>query len=379
VSYSELAEHARYLGDEVKLAAYERALRGVLGDRSGRVVLDLGAGTGILGLLAARAGATLVHAVDSGSIIGPASEVARRSPHAASITHHPVTSTKLELRDQVDVVVCDQIGGFVHEPNILQYYADVRRRLLAPDGVMVPASFRLFLAPARSDPIRAQLDLWASHPAGFDFSTFHTLAVNTEHRVADDEVNALAEGVEVAEIAADHVDRVTGRGSIEIEVEDRCDGLVGWFVADLGGGATLTNRPGDPGRMRRWCTFYPLEVPRTLSPGDRVELDVDLRPLSHAVTWRTSIRAGGAAPVTERHSTLLGAFLSSADLPAGDAAPRRVSEVGAALREALTSAERSRSIDEILAEVGERWRGTPVEGYRINRLRHLLRTLTEPA
>ena len=58
----ELREHAGYLGDGVKIAAYEVALASLA---PGRVVLDLGSGSGILGLLAARAGAKHVYAVDS--------------------------------------------------------------------------------------------------------------------------------------------------------------------------------------------------------------------------------------------------------------------------------------------------------------------------
>ena len=75
---SELAEHAGYLGDEAKLKSYGDALEAVVAD--GReVVLDLGAGSGILGLLAARVGARRVYAVDSGPIVGAAAEVAARS------------------------------------------------------------------------------------------------------------------------------------------------------------------------------------------------------------------------------------------------------------------------------------------------------------
>ena len=80
MSDSELKEHAGYLADTHKLAAYEQALRVLLADRRG-VVLDLGAGSGILGLLAARAGAGRVYTVDSGPIIGPAAEVALRSEY----------------------------------------------------------------------------------------------------------------------------------------------------------------------------------------------------------------------------------------------------------------------------------------------------------
>ena len=66
MSRAEITEHAGYVRDRVKLRAYERALSQLVGPTSS--VLDLGAGTGILGLLAARAGARVVYAVDRGSV-----------------------------------------------------------------------------------------------------------------------------------------------------------------------------------------------------------------------------------------------------------------------------------------------------------------------
>ena len=48
-------EHAKYLADGVRLAAFERALEASV--RPGDRVLDLGCGTGVLGFLALQAGA----------------------------------------------------------------------------------------------------------------------------------------------------------------------------------------------------------------------------------------------------------------------------------------------------------------------------------
>ena len=58
-----LAYHANLLSDVVRMDAYDRALRALV--KPGDVVLDVGAGTGVLAMLAARAGAKRVHAVES--------------------------------------------------------------------------------------------------------------------------------------------------------------------------------------------------------------------------------------------------------------------------------------------------------------------------
>jgi protein arginine N-methyltransferase 1 len=80
-----LDEHRLYLSDAVRVRAYERAICAIV--RPGDVVLDLGAGTGVLGLLACRAGARRVYAVDGGGILGVARALARANGVADRITH----------------------------------------------------------------------------------------------------------------------------------------------------------------------------------------------------------------------------------------------------------------------------------------------------
>ena len=378
MSASQLSEHSGYLGDQHKLAAYEQALGAVL--QSGdQVVLDLGAGTGILGLLAARAGARRIYAVDSGSILGPAAETAAALAFAERIVHIRGRSTDIELPELVDVAVCDQIGGFVHDAGVLQYFADARKRLMAPDGVLVPAGFRMFLAPAECSSVRDQIDLWASSPAGFDFSTFGELSVNTEHRTDGDKVCLLSPGVEVANIASDHTQPIKGSGTATITVEGRCDGLVGFFEAEMGGGVALTNDPSHPQRMRRWCNFYPISAGIAVGPGHTVAVHVDVRPRLGAVTWRVEVRnENGEVLTNERHSTLLGKFLAADDLKRSGGSTIRVKPVGEAVALALRLADGTRTTAEVLAatraEVPDsRWSPTMDET-----LRTLLERFTTP-
>ncbi len=54
MSYRELFEHGGYVSDAVKIDAYRRALGNLI--RPDDVVIDMGCGSGLLGLLALRSG-----------------------------------------------------------------------------------------------------------------------------------------------------------------------------------------------------------------------------------------------------------------------------------------------------------------------------------
>ena len=375
---AELAEHAGYLADTVKLRAYQTALASALSNDRRTTVLDLGSGSGILGLLAGRAGARWVYAVDSGSIIGPAADVAASTALGCGFRHIRGLSTEIELPERVGVAVCDQIGGFVYDAGVLEYFADARRRHLTDDGVLVPASFRLHLTAVTCDLVRDQIDLWNSHPGGFDFSVFRDLAINSEHRVQADQVRVLSRGLEIANISSDHVESITGAGTITIESAGRFDGLLGWFVADLGGGATLTNDPVHPDRMRRWCNLYPIARAVDVQAGDHVNVEMDVRPLLPAATWRVQFPEGATGTETaERHSTLLGEFLAPDDLARSAGAPVQQARLGGILAQALGLADGTRSIGGIIDEISNGPDRLEMSVSEESTLRRLLARLTE--
>ena len=180
MSSSELLEHAGYFRDVHKLRAYERALADVV--RPGDVVVDLGAGTGLLGLMAARAGAARVYMVDRGPILGLASEIAARNGLADRVIAVRSDSADLTLPELADVIVCDQIGGFVYDAGVLEFFDDARRRLLKPGGTMIPGSFTLHMAPVSAPAVRENIDVWSTRPAGFDTEPLRQSAINNEWR-----------------------------------------------------------------------------------------------------------------------------------------------------------------------------------------------------
>ncbi len=345
MSQHELYEHRGYLADERKAAAYRAALAETV--RPDDVVLDLGTGTGLLGYLACDAGAKSVIAVDRGDILELAQRIAADNGYGHRITHIKSLSTETELDTPVDVVVCDQIGGLVHDAGILSCFADARRRFLAPGGRLLPASFRIFVAPVTFDIGREAVEFWSSKPASLDVSAARPMAANTEWKyniVADDLVR-LSPGRELAAFPSDHEDPISGTAAFTVDQAGRFDGFIGWFEAQMSPSVTLTNDPWSPDRFDRWCNFYPVDGMVDLATGEGVRLRLDIRPRSGTVSWTTDVIHGDGRKQSFRHSTFLAT--SKADLAGPSTAITRAERVDLA-KQVLDLIDGSRTLADIV-------------------------------
>ncbi|KAF6001186.1 Protein arginine n-methyltransferase [Cyanidiococcus yangmingshanensis] len=79
-SYSHFGIHEEMIKDEVRTKTYMRAILDNAHLFAGRVVMDVGAGTGILSLFAARAGAAKVFAIECAAIAQQARTIVKRKP-----------------------------------------------------------------------------------------------------------------------------------------------------------------------------------------------------------------------------------------------------------------------------------------------------------
>ena len=75
MNYSDLLRHHTMVFDEIRNRAYLAAMRAVITPES--VVLDLGAGVGVLGLLAAKCGARRVYCVEPSHVASHIDVLAR--------------------------------------------------------------------------------------------------------------------------------------------------------------------------------------------------------------------------------------------------------------------------------------------------------------
>ena len=143
--WADPVEHARMLHDERRTGDYLRALGAAI--RPGDVVLDIGTGSGVLAVAAARVGARRVYAVEASDIAEVAGRVFAANGVTDTVTLVPGWSRQIELPEPADVLVAEIIGNEPLEEEILETTLDARRRLLKPDARLIPYALTLLARP----------------------------------------------------------------------------------------------------------------------------------------------------------------------------------------------------------------------------------------
>lgn len=350
-----LDEHRRYLSDRPRVEAFRSALMAVV--RPGDVVLDLACGTGILGFLACDAGARRVYAMDDGPIIDVARRFARANGYADRVTFVRELSTRAILPEQVDVVVCDQVGNLGIEAGVFEYLLDARRRFLKPGGRVVPSAVTFVVSAVESDDLRGRVAFWTSRPAGLDAGGALEIAKNTGYPHVLDPSQLLSAPAALATSSLPPVDLgpIRGRATCTINREGVLDGLGAWFVAELAPGVSMTNGPDQPDRIDRRNVLLPVDPPVPVAAGDRLIVEMSMLAPDAMVNWRVTLqrRNGPDAPAyTSSHSTFRGMLVSAEDLARTRPESRpSLTPAGEARRTVLDLCDGERTLRDVEGEV----------------------------
>jgi len=285
-----LDEHYGYLSDRVKVECYQAAIKRAV--RPGQIVMDLGCGSGLLGLMALRAGAGKVLFVEQGAII----EVARRTINEAGFGTRAeffhVNSFELEVPERIDVVLCDHIGYFGFDYNILALLADARQRFLKPAGIVIPAEVGVELAPVETTAGRELVARWRDGSIPDDFAWVGTSAANSKLAVNLEADNLLTEpaALGMLELGANDNAFLNWQADFECTRDGTLDGLLGWFDCRLHDGIRMTNSPAASDSIDRPQAFLPLEAPVAVRKGETLRATVMARPADHILAWTVVLK-----------------------------------------------------------------------------------------
>jgi histone-arginine methyltransferase CARM1 len=149
--------------------------------------MDVGAGSGILSLFAAQAGAKKVYAVEASKSAENARKLIKANGFDSVIT---VLEARIEdlttqhiPEGKVDVIVSEPLGTFLLNERMLETYVIARQLFLKPEGRMFPARADLCIMPFSDLDIfneqMSKCDFWRSKDFhGLDLSDLYWQAVS---------------------------------------------------------------------------------------------------------------------------------------------------------------------------------------------------------
>ncbi|KAL7528686.1 hypothetical protein ACHAXR_002569 [Thalassiosira sp. AJA248-18] len=178
-SYSHHGIHEEMLKDEVRTRTYQMAILNNKHLFEGKIVLDVGCGTGILSMFAVQAGASHVYAVDCSSIIEQASRIVKDNGMADKITLIQGKMEEIELPvPQVDIIVSEWMGYFLLYESMLNTVLYARDKWLKPDdGIVFPDKAVMYLCAVEDEQMKYErIEFW-ENVYGFDMSALKEVAL----------------------------------------------------------------------------------------------------------------------------------------------------------------------------------------------------------
>jgi protein arginine N-methyltransferase 1 len=144
----------------------------------GKVVLDVGCGTGILSMFAAKAGAKMVIGVDCSGIIEQARKIVEVNGFADKITLIKGKVEEIELPvEKVDIIISEWMGYFLLYESMLDTVIYARDKWLVEGGVMMPDKATLYIAAIEDGEYKDEkINFW-NDVYGFDMSCIREIAM----------------------------------------------------------------------------------------------------------------------------------------------------------------------------------------------------------
>ena len=363
----DLAGHGAMIADELRTGAYAKALEKAV--RPGSTVLDLGAGSGIMSLIACRLGARKVYAIEPDEVIEVAKELARENGFADRIEFIRDISTKVTLPERVEVVDRRRLGVVADLRGILPLFqshlpslSDARERFLAEGGTLIPGRDTLWAGVVESPEASAdRLGAWKEERYGVTFEAAKRFSSNTWTRFRMGPECLLAEPRRWAELDYTRPLSASHKGGAEFRINRLGigHGLAVWFDTELVDGVGFSNAPDQP-KLIYGMAFFPWPEEVALEEGDKVSVSLRADLVGEDYVWGWDSRVvgteSGNTKANFRQSTFLGKPLSPEGLRrVAESYRPAVDEEGEIDRLILERMDGKRSLGEIAQELAQRF------------------------
>jgi predicted RNA methylase len=273
--------HVRMLNDTKRNDAFEDAIRAVIEKKGPRArILDIGAGSGLLSMMAARAGATNIVACERMPVIAEKAErIVALNGFEKQIRIINKDSNQIavgaDIDAGVDILISEIISSDLLAENVLDTFQDAHSRLLREDATVIPRAATAVGCLVESDVLHKYAVV--GDVSGFDVSPFATLSpqrlpvhgtMESWRRLSDDidlvriDLTAKTHEAELRKIAIPVLD------------DGEAVGVIQWIDLDLYDGISFRNHPDDYSDGGWLQVLHTFPQPIAVTKGEQLELVV---------------------------------------------------------------------------------------------------------
>lgn len=277
-SYSHFNIHEEMIKDRVRTESYQAAIESNRANFKDKVVLDIGCGTGILSLFAARAGAKHVIGVDNAEIADYAKEIVKRNGYEDKVTILKGKMEEVELPfPKVDIIISEWMGYFLLYEAMLDSVLWARDKYLVKGGTILPDKCSMHVAAIEDADYKKEKQTFWNDIYGFDMSCL-TPAVMVEPlvdtinpRVIASTVNKFYE-FDINTVTKEELD-FSAQYAITMSRKDRIHGVVTWFDIEFGNlDNVIKFSTGPQAEYTHWKqTIFYFPGQYNVHPGDKIE------------------------------------------------------------------------------------------------------------
>lgn len=264
--------HRTLIADAVRNAALYAALKAVITPGE-TTVADIGAGSGLLGLMAAKLGARKVYLYETAEVGAVAERIVKANK--AKVCELFATHS-LDMIDppRADVVISETLGNYAFEEHMIETLTDARKRFLKPGGQLIPRCVTQFVCPVIAPRIHEELTVWDRAGFNLDLSIGRVMSLNNAYVRTLAPGELLGEGREAkvwdrCDFSKDGKSNRKGEARFVLSRAAKVYGFATWWEADLGSGIALSTSPLAP--KTHWEQLYfPLLEPVSADAHDVV-------------------------------------------------------------------------------------------------------------